>query len=548
MGLWSAYFIAKLLLYAGGYIGFNPWLNLVFAAFTALPPQNARQRFTKNLIAVPLGIMLLYHDSWLPPLARVLEQTNDLATFTPAYLWELAQRLIDWKLLLAGVVLGFAYALARRKLRLSTFVFIAILFVLLRPEQSMLLGPERPTPIAPALASAAVMQSPRQDPQAAIDPRYLREDALDAMLVDFYEKERLRQVRFAPPAGDDAPFDILFLHVCSFAWDDLSFAGADHEPLLARFDIRFDDFNSAASYSGPAAIRLLRGNCGQIPQRQLYEPANRDCLVIDGLQRMGFTPQWLMNHDGRFGDFFADVRTHGVFPADPEPLRGVKVAQYAFDGSPIYDDYAALSGWWSKRLKDPMPRKVLYYNSISLHDGNRVGERRERAGYEVRLAKFSSDIRRFLDDVGASGRRAIVVFVPEHGAAVRGDRRQIPGLREVPTRAITHVPVGVMLINTAPGASKVRQRVETPTSYLALNELLARLVADNPFAKPELQLGTYTQNLPRTESVAENEGTTVMHIRGQSMVRMPNGEWTPWVSAAASSRAPGTAAREYPLE
>ena len=42
-----------------GYIGFNPWVNLAFATFTALPPQNARQRFTKNLIAVPLGIMLL---------------------------------------------------------------------------------------------------------------------------------------------------------------------------------------------------------------------------------------------------------------------------------------------------------------------------------------------------------------------------------------------------------------------------------------------------------------------------------------------------------
>jgi len=55
MGLWSAYFFAKLLLYAGGYIDFNPWINLAFAAFTALPPKNARQRFAKNLIAVPLA-------------------------------------------------------------------------------------------------------------------------------------------------------------------------------------------------------------------------------------------------------------------------------------------------------------------------------------------------------------------------------------------------------------------------------------------------------------------------------------------------------------
>lgn len=520
MGLWSAYFIAKLLLYAGGYIGFNPWLNLLFAIFTALPPQNARQRFTKNLIAVPLGIMLLYHDSWLPPFARVLEQTNNLAAFTPSYLGELVLRFINWKLLLAAVVLVFVYALARRKLRLSTFVFIAILVVLLRPDS--------PLPLEPAMATTATTQAARQNAQAAIDPRNLREEALEGMLGDFYQKERLRQVRFAPLLGEEAPYDIVILHVCSLAWDDLSFVGNAQDPLLQRFDIVFDEFNSAASYSGPAAIRLLRGNCGQTPHRQLYDPAQSDCLLIDGLQRVGFAPKWLMNHNGQFGDFFTDVRTHGAFPGEPEPLKGAKVVQHAFDGSPIYDDYAVLSNWWSKRLDDPTSRVVLYYNSISLHDGNRVGADKGPASFQGRLGKFSSDIRQFMDDMEASGRRAIVLFVPEHGAAVRGDRRQIPGLREIPTRAITHVPVGVRLINAAPGAAKVRQRIETPASYLALNELLARLLADNPFSKSDLQLGTYTQNLPRTDSVAENEGTTVMEIRGQSLVRMPNGDWTPW--------------------
>jgi cellulose synthase operon protein YhjU len=528
MGLWSAYFIAKLLLYAGGYIGFNPWLNLLFAIFTALPPQNARQRFTKNMIAIPLGVMLLYHDSWLPPFARVLEQTDNLAAFTPGYLWELLQRFVNWKLLLATVVLVFVYALARRKLRLSTFVFIAILVVLLRPES--------PMPLEPAFATAAVNQAARRNPQAAIDLRNLREEALEGMLTDFYDNERLRQVRFAPLL-DEAPYDIVILHVCSLAWDDLKFTDADDDPLLRRFDIVFDEFNSAASYSGPAAIRLLRGNCGQTRHRQLYETAGSDCLVIDGLQRIGFAPQWLMNHDGRFGNFFADVRRHGAFPRDPEPLTRAKVVQHAFDGSPIYEDYGVLSSWWSKRLADPTPRVVLYYNSISLHDGNRVGAEKGPASYGGRLEKFSRDMRRFMDDVEASGRRAIVLFVPEHGAAVRGDRRQIPGLREIPTRAITHVPVGVLLINTSSGAAKVTQRIEAPASYLALNELLARLLADNPFAKGDLQLGTYTQNLPRTESVAENEGTTVMHISGQSLVRMPNGEWTPWeVSARQAAK------------
>lgn len=521
MGIWSAYFFAKLLLYAGGYIGFDPWLNLAFAIFTALPPQNPRQKLTKNLIAVPLGIMLLYHDSWLPPFARVLEQTHNLQAFTPQYLLELLLRFVNWKLLLGLVVLGLGYALARRKLRLSTFVFVAIVFVLLRPEAH--------GPMEPALASAVVTSGARQVPQAAIDPRNMRADALDALLTDFYAKERQRQVRFSPLIDDEAPFDIVLLHVCSLAWDDLQFARHGDDPLLQRMDVVFEEFRSAASYSGPAAIRLLRASCGQTPHRQLYEPASQECLLIDGLQRVGFTPRWLMNHDGRFGDFFTDVRTHGGFPVDPEPLTGAQVVQHAFDGSPIYDDYSVLSRWWAKRLKDPTDRIVLYYNSISLHDGNRLDSGgRDASSYAARLTQFSTGMRRFLDDLQMSGRRVVVVFIPEHGAAVRGDRRQIPGLREVPTRAITHVPVGLLLVNAAEDASEVQQRIESPVSYLAVTELLSRLVADNPFAKSKPRLSTYTQNLPQTDPVAENEGTTVMQLRGQSLVRMPDGEWLSW--------------------
>lgn len=519
MGLWSAYFLVKLLLYAAGYVGFDPWLNLVFAVFTALPPQNPRQRFTKNLIAVPLGIMLLYHDSWLPPFARVLEQTNFLKDFTPEYLWELAHRFINWKLLLGLVVFGIVYALARRKLRLSTFVFIAILVILVRPEAHL--------PMERAMATVAQPAGARPAPQ--IDPRNMRVEALDEMLSEFYAKEQLRQVRFAPLAGDDAPYDIILMHVCSLSWDDLDFVCDTEDPLIRRFDILFDDFSSGASYSGPAAIRLLRGNCGQPEQRGLYEPPKRECLLIDGLQRVGFAPQWLMNHDGHFGDFFADVRVHGGFPGEPEPHSSAPVTQHAFDGSPIYDDHAVLSRWWSERLVNPATRVALYYNSISLHDGNRVDDPSQGgSSYQARMTRFSSDIRRFLDELQASGRSVIVMFIPEHGAALRGDRRQIPGLREVPTYGIARVPVGVLLINAKGDATDVQQRVEAPTSYLAVSELLSRFIADNPFTKPDLHVSSYTQNLPQTEAVAQNENTTMMQIRGHTMVRMPSGEWTSW--------------------
>lgn len=520
MGLWSAYFFAKLLLYAGGYIGFNAWTNLAFAVFTALSPQNVRQRFTKNLIAVPVGIMLLYHDSWLPPITRILSQRQNLAAFSPTYLVELIGRFIDWKVVLQLVVLLALYAIARRKLRLSTFVFVAIFAVLLLPGGIPSVRTDAGASVAAASVGPAV---------ASIDARNMRPEALQQRLEGFYSNEQARQVRFTAPLTDEPAHDILVIHVCSLSWDDLAAVERANAPFLRRFDIMFSRFNTAASYSGPAAIRLLRGNCGQTSHQQLYQPTRAECFVFDGLQNIGFEPSWAMNHDGHFGDFFADVRdrARGAFPVDAADLAGARVAQFAFDESPIYDDYSVLSRWWARRLASPAPRVALYYNTISLHDGNRVSGKAD-SSFGARLAQFTLDLGRFMDDLQRSGRRVIVVFVPEHGAAVRGDRRQIPGLREIPTPAITHVPVGIALINATRAAPAVPVEIDAPASYLALNELLSRLVADNPFAKPELNLAPYTQDLPQTPSVAENEGTLIMQIDRQFMMRTPDGAWSAW--------------------
>jgi cellulose synthase operon protein YhjU len=518
MGLWSAYFFAKLLLFAGGYIGFHPWLNLAFAVFTALPPQNPRQSFAKNLVAVPLGVVLLYHDSWLPPLTRVLAQLQNLAAFSLPYLIELAGRFIDWRVVLALCLLLAVYSLAQRKLRLSTFVFIAIFGVMLFPKGL-------PSWQSEAAAAAETAGTPGAVPE--IDPRNMRPAALDVLLLQFETKEQQRQVRITALTPEEMPYDILLLHVCSLSWDDLQAVQRGSDPLLARFDVLLTQFNSAASYSGPAAIRLLRGNCGQPTHKQLYDVPAPECLIMDGFQNAGFEPQWLMNHDGRFGNFFGDVRERGGVAQDLQDPSGARVAQYAFDDSPIYDDHSLLSRWLQKRQSSRTTHAVLYYNSISLHDGNRIAGGKD-SSFRARLRQFSTDVGRFLDDLERSGRRAIVVFIPEHGAAVRGDKRQISGLREIPTPGITRVPVGIALINAKLAPSQGQQRIEAPLSYLGVSELLSRFVADNPFAKAELSLADYTQNLPQTEAVAENDGTVMMQIGGQYMMRTPDGAWTSW--------------------
>jgi cellulose synthase operon protein YhjU len=524
MGLWSAYFFAKLLLFAGGYIDFSPWWNLAFAAFAALPPKNGRQRFAKNLIAVPLSIVLLYHDSWLPPISRALSQAGNLQSFSGAYLLELLGRFISLKVMAELAVMMAVYLVARRKLRLSTFVFIAIVLIGFFPHGWPSVAPT-------VVSTAAAGPAPALTAAAPVDPRNMRPEALDALLGQFYAKEKQRQVRFTPAAEDAAPYDILVLNVCSLAWDDLKFVKRDKDPLFARFDLVLSNFSSGASYSGPAAIRLLRGACGQAEHMALYNPPNPECLVLDGLQKAGFEPHWLMNHDGQFGNFYADVRDRGGVSVTPDSNAGAQLAQQAFDGSPIYDDYSVLSRWWAKREQNPARHVVLYYNTVTLHDGNKVvaaGGGHGDSSYAARVNTFIAAIGHFLDDLQHSGRHVVVVLLPEHGAALRGDRRQISGLREIPTPAISNVPVGVLLVNAVRDPQWAQQRIDTPSSFLAVNELLSRLVADNPFAKQSVSIGGYTQNLPETDSVAENEGTTVMLVGRQYMMRTPDGTWSPW--------------------
>ncbi|HKE92856.1 MAG TPA: cellulose biosynthesis protein BcsG [Povalibacter sp.] len=528
MGWWSLYFFVKFLLYAGGFIGFHPWWNLLFAVFTALPAPNRRLSVAKQVVAIPAGIVLLYYDSWLPSLDRVRSQgAAVLSEFSSQYLLELAGRFINWDLLGQIAVMFVLYVFLRRVLRLSTFVFVGVLLIIALP--TVRIDEETSGTVARASGPAA---AGRQE----IDPRNMRAEALDAQLQRFYDNERDRLVRFPLASGE--PFDIIVLHQCSISWDDLrqvyttGYAGTDSDPARYRFvrrmNVLFTRFNSAASYSGPAALRLLRGNCGQIPHATLYEPAPAECRVFDNLQKAGFEPHWLMNHNGFFGDFLGDIRNRGGFPAPLELFTNVPVTHRSFDGKPIYDDYGTLSAWWNKRLANPAPRVALFYNTVTLHDGNRRADGKQQLPYAERLRSLTDALNRFVDEIQASGRRVIVVGIPEHGAAVRGDRRQIAGLREIPTPAITLVPSMLMLVNANLPADYRQQRIDIPISYLGVNELLSRFIDDNPFDKPSVQFSSYIQNLPSTDFVAENEGGLIMQLGRYYMLRTPDGEWSPW--------------------
>ncbi|ALS64459.1 cellulose biosynthesis protein BcsG [Pandoraea apista] len=535
MGIWNLYFILKLLLLWAGIIGFHVLPNFIFAVLLTIRLRPRWARITRQVIAIPAGAALLYYDSNLPPFARFIEQLPALLQFRFSYIVELLGRFVsarDW-LLLAIMVL--AYWIVNRWVRVTTFVLLALLIVpgVLRVGTLVSVSPV----VAAQGDSSAVTAGAAGAAVGAGASEFLTGDGdvppganPNAALNSFYTRELTRAVSLPAQAGAGPDFDIIFLHVCSLAQDDLDVDNLNNQPLLSRFDFVFKNFNSAASYSGPAAIRVLRAACGQPTHKALYDPAGPQCYVMSDLKNLGFTPTLAMNHDGHFDNFMQEVQQNfnvqGITPFDNTHTR---VSMRAFDETPIRSDGDVLQSWWKQRTTLPDKRVALYYNTISLHDGNRFeGSKLTSAqSYPLRAKAMFDDFSQFIDTIAKSGRKAVVVFVPEHGAALRGSKLQISGMREIPLPEITHVPVAVKLVgfgNDATAAHGSPITISTPTSYLALMTLVSHLVANNPFAGTP-DLAQYANDLPQTAFVSANEQTTVMKYDGKMLIRGADGVW-----------------------
>lgn len=499
LGGWNYYFIAKLLLFWMGLIGFHSLENLAFAGLILLSSRLHAWRAAKLTVLGLLAVALLYHDSWLPDPSRVVSQASLLSSFSFDYFVELAGRFINLSVLAALLLAWAAYWLASRRLRIGVLIIVGLLG----------LGIAQHLP-----ASDMKSTAPMPD--------------MNKVVKDFFAKEALRSVALTPPPASATPFDIIFIHVCSLSWDDVLAVGLEHHPLWKHFDILLTKFNSATAYSGPSAIHLLRATCGQQPHRSMYAPAPEKCYLMNSLLRSGFEPSLALNHDGKFDDFLGQLQMYGRLSAPPLSLDGIKVTQHAFDGSPIHDDLSVLDRWLDNRQQSNARRVALYYNTISLHDGNRiVGESggSSMKTYRERLSRLLDNMLSFMNELEHSGRRAVVVMVPEHGAAVRGDKRQIAGLREIPTPAITLVPVGIRVVGGNLQHADEPLSIDKHTSYLAIAQIVENMLKKSPFDEHPFEAADYVANLPTTRYVAQNENATVAEYKGRYYLKQGNSSW-----------------------
>ncbi|GLR07036.1 membrane protein [Vibrio hyugaensis] len=517
---WNIYFIAKVALFLQGIIDFHPLENFALLLFILLPVPVKALNVLRHVIAVIIAAWLLHYDSFLPPLERLWDQAGQLMQFEFSYLVELMGRFISVQALLGLFVLCAAYYILSKFLRVSVFVVIAMIYVSIpkTPESSVTVETAQPAP--PATTEVAETTQPQVTG--------INDESLNSMTADFFAKEASRSVSFSPDSAQDAPFDLLFLSICSVAWDDIEIAGLADHPLFKEFDVMFDNFSAATSYSGPAVVRLLRASCGQQQHSQLFEPAPKQCYLFDNLKNLGFKENLLMNHNGVFDSFLELIKKDGDLQTDLISQEEFKPYQKSFDGSAIFRDKQVLDKWWQQRISSDDEKVVALYNSISLHDGNRIinaNSTTSMVSYKKRLKNLLDDLYAFFKELEASKRNIVVALVPEHGAGMRGDRMQISGMREIPAPTIVHTPVGIKVFGEGIQRQGSTEHVKAPSSYLALSQLVSNILEQNIYEQKSFSPSKLAGNLPETRVVAQNSGSTVIEVDGKYYVSLDGTSW-----------------------
>lgn len=515
LGVWNVYFIFKLILFINGVIEFNFLRNLAFIAFLFLPTRNKFLNLSKQLIAIPTGVYLFYSDSYLPPFSRLLAQTEKLSNFSASYLLELATRFVSINFVLTLFIISVFYFLFHKIIRISVLVTGAVIYLQL--SSSNLKHPISNQNIETVATETTANSS-----------KITFAEQLSDYKNTFFTQQANLKLTVNKELATKSNFDILVLSVCSLAWDDVKAFHQENHKLFKEFDIIFEHFNSVSSYSGPAIVRLFHANCGQKPHTDLFsQKLNPQCSLLESLKNVGFDIELVLNHNGAWDNFLSLIKDKGGMDAEPMPY---KLTPYlvSFDGSYIYRDIDVISQWLTQRESSPTHKKFTFYNTSSLHDGVRFeNEKQLKASetYEKRLITLLDDMYAILESLKKSNRPLVVLFIPEHGANIRGDKIQIAGMRELPSPGITNVPVGLKIIGNNMQRVGEQKHVTQPSSFFAIAYLVNQLVEKNIFSQNQFEPEKLLNNLPETPMVSENEGSTVIQYDKNYYYSFNNNEW-----------------------
>lgn len=520
LGYWDLYFIFKFALLFTGYLNFHPLFNLALMAFLLLPISTSWLNRCRQLMAIPLAIALFYHDTWLPGIYSIMQQYSQVTEFSFVYLMELFQRFINLQMLLVAFVIFVFYLFIQQWLRVTTLVIGCMASILYSSLDWKNMSGVKPMSVANTQTEIKLATGTTSGGSL--------NDQINQFLTGFWQEESEKRSPL-PFISSKAlvPFDILFIQVCSFAWQDIKSVGLEKHPIWNRFDVLFTQFNSVASYSNPAVIRLLRGSCGQSKFTELFKPTATDCYLMKSISSLGYKPQWMMDHSGSFGNLINDLQSFGGLSEVPlMSQRKLPLQMRSFYGGEIFSDEKILQRW-QRGLVQGQPT-VTFFNTIVLHDGNRSIKDESLISYHDATNELLDTINHLFDSLNASGHKTMIVLLGEHGRNLTGDAIQMPGLRDIPSPDITQVPAAIKFTGLTTAENNIMaKKIHEPSSYYALTQLIANAININMFEQsqaqtPEQKLGLIVKQLPRTAMVSENQGAMVLEFNHNPYIKLQN--------------------------
>lgn len=566
MVFWNLYFLIKIMLTLSGTMALAYGLNLGLLAAVALKHRTMKvQRFglfsvgVELILLMPAGLFLALHELGLVVNLTLLQQIINLTGFSQDYLIELVKRTVQPEMFWAALFGLIVLRIFNRYIRLTAWTFALLLGsgaamgiqeyqADQKANQNTAVSPDESVIRSGSFAAERLALSPEEFARVkeAKENEVMAKEASgnspDSLLRKFYDEQRQKLVDgfLSPKATPD--FDVIVLHVCSMAWADIQASKLSAHPVLTQADLLFKQFNTVSSYSGPATLRLLRGSCGQGLQKDLYGPVNAQCSLYNGLRLSGFKVQMGMNHDGAFDQFKnAIIKNLPEGVEEVVSYKSIAVGAKAFDGTQIGRDEDYLNTWWASRMRKPETPVAYYYNTISLHDGNVLAgsNSSSMASYPIRLERLLDDFQAFIQTLKKSERKVLLMIVPEHGAGLTGEYGQLPGLREIPSPAITLAPVMAYWIDpdyTRNPEYSYPIEVKQPTSYLAVSEFMARWLKLTASARSKPTWPLIVGDLPSTPFVAEEGDITVLEQQKQYWIKAPGSAWEPLKNTAKTGQ------------
>lgn len=522
--IFVAYFAFKYILFFMSLSNFSIIDNFIFFLFALIYPCKKRVRIIYHGMLILVALSLLYMDSYLPSINSAINQSGSII----GAIKELTSYFIDY--FNFRIIVIFIGILASSFFLIDVFHFEFVIVTLFIYTSISTFNSNL---IANELATKNIQKIEIKSddiPEQIGDPTT---ENIENYLQAFLAKEKQRIVSMPQTLPNNfQPFDIVLLNICSLASDDVVASNlADHK-IFSRFDVKFDNFNSASSYSTPASMRLLRANCGQETESDMYSERRTECELLTTLDRVGFANQVYFDHNGIYGDYFKTLHDQAGLIDKMFPLDKLSVKYTAFDGTPIYSDFDLFKAYINNMETSTNVQKITFFNLLSLHDGNRLYGQNKSQPYVPRLRTLLDDIDVFMTDLEESSRKTLFIMVPEHGAAIRGDKMQIAKLREIPTDTITRIPTMIKFFGFSANQEDTQEitTVNGNYSYLALAEIIKRSIQRNIFSKDKntSTIKSIVDKLPQTAFIGESTNAFFMTYQNKDFYKLKSDHWEPY--------------------